>query len=168
MIGPSGSGKSTLMHMLGFLDQPTAGTIFFEAPGCVEDFAAAAGNHPLAENRIRIRFPGVQSPAPDDGFAEHAFTAGLQPGRKTANENFARSCQAKCSMPLAWPTAAHHRPNQLSAVAGKDSASRSPERLINEPRLILADEPTGNVDSVMAQTIMELFASLNKQGRTVV
>jgi ABC-type lipoprotein export system ATPase subunit len=160
VVGPSGSGKSTLMHLLGFLDQPTSGKITFDG----KDISAISPNE-----RATIRSQKI-------GFVFQAFN--LLPrisvlGNTLLPLSYSRAAQRGASNrateileQVGMKERANHRPNQLSG--GEKQRVAIARALINEPRMILADEPTGNLDSQTAKTIMELFTSLNKQGRTVV
>lgn len=160
IVGPSGSGKSTLMHLLGFLDSPTSGTILFDGM----EVARIGVNR-----RATIRGEKI-------GFVFQSFN--LLP-RLTVLQNIL--------LPLSYnrtpqPDARHrvwdildqvgmrdrarHRPNELSG--GQRQRVAIARALMNEPRILLADEPTGNLDSQTAKSIIELFTSLNAQGRTVV
>jgi len=91
VIGPSGSGKSTLMHMLGFLDQPTAGTILFEG----QDVSKISPRQraTIRANRIGFVFQAFNLLPADDGSAKHAFASGVQPGREAAPASFASASQ---------------------------------------------------------------------------
>ncbi len=160
ILGPSGSGKSTLMHLLGFLDSPTEGGVFFEGRR-LEDISGT--------QRARIRAEKI-------GFVFQAFN--LLP-RMTVFGN-ARLPLSYHSKPPAdadervhralalvdMEHRAHHKPGELSG--GQRQRVAIARALVNEPRIILADEPTGNLDSKTAATILELFEELNRQGRTIV
>ena len=163
VIGPSGSGKSTLMHLLGFLDQPSAGTILFEG----QDVSKISPRQraTIRANRIGFVFQAFnllpRMTVLQNMLLPLTYSRGERPTRKICRERAARVLEA-----VGMSDRAHHRPNQLSG--GQRQRVAIARALINEPKLILADEPTGNVDTAMAASIMELFASLNRQGRTVV
>ncbi|TAG28437.1 MAG: ABC transporter ATP-binding protein [Verrucomicrobia bacterium] len=160
ILGPSGSGKSTLMHLLGFLDSPSEGTLRFEGK------ALAAGDE---GRRARVRAEKI-------GFVFQAFN--LLP-RLTVRENV--------RLPLAYhplrpddeearvqraleqvgmSDRAKHKPSELSG--GQRQRVAIARALVNEPRILLADEPTGNLDSKTAGSILSLFKSLNALGRTII
>jgi ABC-type lipoprotein export system ATPase subunit len=163
VIGPSGSGKSTLMHLLGFLDQPSAGSIFFDG----QDVSKISGRAraTIRAERIGFVFQAFnllpRMTVMQNALLPLAYSRGERVRRRVSKQRVREVLDAVGMMDRA-----HHRPNQLSG--GQRQRVAIARALINEPKLILADEPTGNVDSAMAATIMELFASLNRQGRTVV
>ena len=163
VLGPSGSGKSTLMHLLGFLDQPTGGRILFDGRDV---------SHLSPRQRATLRAERI-------GFVFQAFNllprltvlqnvllplAYLRASRVERSVGRRRAMDVLEAVGLA--DRAGHKPNELSG--GQRQRVAIARSLVNEPRLILADEPTGNLDTVMAGNIMKLFADLNRQGRTVV
>ncbi|HBN08855.1 MAG TPA: macrolide ABC transporter ATP-binding protein [Cyanobacteria bacterium UBA8530] len=160
IMGASGSGKSTLMNVLGCLDSPTSGDYELED-------AAISGCKDVELARIRNR---------SIGFVFQSFN--LLP-RMTAVENVElpllysqvraperrqRALAALGEVGLAERV--HHRPNQLSG--GQQQRVAIARSIINRPRLLLADEPTGALDSKTSEEIMELFLKLNAEGMTVV
>jgi len=161
IMGHSGSGKSTLMNILGYLDTPTSGSYWLS-----EKNVAALSGDELA--RIRNR---------NIGFVFQGFNL-LK--RMTALDNVAapllyaginRSNSRKQALELLRRTGlenfAMHQPNQLSG--GQQQRVAISRALINQPPLILADEPTGNLDSQTSREIMSLFEQLNRdQGITIV
>jgi ABC-type lipoprotein export system ATPase subunit len=163
VIGPSGSGKSTLMHLLGFLDQPTSGSIFFEG----QDVSKISGRAraTIRAQRIGFVFQAFnllpRMTVMQNTLLPLAYSRGERLERRVSRQRVREVLDA-----VGMLDRSHHRPNQLSG--GQRQRVAIARALINEPKLILADEPTGNVDSAMAATIMELLASLNRQGRTVV
>ncbi len=161
IMGPSGSGKSTLMNILGCLDRPTEGKYFLED----EEVSL------LDKNRLaRIRNAKI-------GFVFQNFNL---LARTTALENAAlpllysnipqKQAQQKAMTSLAavgLKGREHHKTNQLSG--GEMQRVAIARALVNNPSLVLADEPTGNLDSRTGEEIMEIFRSLNEnQGITLV
>ena len=160
LMGPSGSGKSTLMNLLGCLDTPTAGS--YELNG---NDVSVMGDNELAEIRNH-----------EFGFVFQTFN--LLP-RSTALENVAlplvyaglgkeereaRAAEVLTQVGLA--DRMDHRPNQLSG--GQRQRVAVARALVNNPALILADEPTGNLDSKTSLEIMKLFDEIQAAGNTVV
>jgi len=155
VVGASGSGKSTLLHIMGALDRPTRGSVKINGKG-----ADAMGSDELAE----LRASAV-------GFVFQFFN--LIP-RLTALENvsvpsiFSRKNgdARKLLESVGLSHRAGHMPSQLSG--GERQRVAIARAMINDPKIILADEPTGNIDSVTGKKIMDIFKSLNRQGKTVV
>ena len=160
LMGPSGSGKSTLMNILGCLDSPTAGTYHINAKN-----VSSLPDDNLAEIRNK-----------EIGFVFQQFH--LLP-RLTALENVAlplvyagwsaKKRIAKANEMLAKVSLsdrAHHKPNELSG--GQCQRVAIARALVNDPSIILADEPTGNLDSKTSVEIMQLFGDIQASGNTVI
>lgn len=160
LIGPSGSGKSTLMNIIGCLDVPTSGDYYFEGEK-VQDFSA----NQLAEIRNKkigfvfqnfnllpyaTTFENVELPMIFKGVPARARRAKVMELLKKVN------LEAR----------AHHRPSELSG--GEMQRVAIARALTNEPRLILADEPTGNLDTKSGEEILKIFEELWAQGHTLV
>lgn len=160
LMGPSGSGKSTLMNILGCLDSPTSGTYILNN----RDVSKMKDND-LADVRNK-----------EIGFVFQQFN--LLP-RLTALENVAlplvyagiakkqRNEMAMAVLEKVGLTdRSHHKPNELSGGQGQRVAIA--RALVNNPSLILADEPTGNLDTKTSIEIMDIFNTIQSQGNTVV
>jgi putative ABC transport system ATP-binding protein len=160
IMGPSGSGKSTLMNMLGCLDTPTSGRFEF----CARDVASMEDGE-LAEIRnqkIGFVFQTFNLLARSTSLQNVELPliyAGVG-----AKERKKRATEALISVGLAERL--HHRPNELSG--GQRQRVAIARALVNRPSIILADEPTGNLDSRTGEDIMHLFESVYGQGNTIV
>ncbi|MCR4312480.1 MAG: ABC transporter ATP-binding protein [Candidatus Uhrbacteria bacterium] len=160
LMGPSGSGKSTLMHILGFLDRPTSGSYRF-----ADEEVASLADDAQAKRRSN-----------DAGFVFQAFH--LLP-RLTALENVmlplayqnvpvaerkTRATKLLSDMGLA--DRLDHVPNQLSG--GQKQRVAIARALVTEPKVIFADEPTGNLDSASSAQVLNLLRGLHVSGKTIV
>ncbi|HYJ37435.1 MAG TPA: ABC transporter ATP-binding protein [Chitinophagaceae bacterium] len=160
LMGPSGSGKSTLMNILGCLDSPTAGTYILNG----NDVSEMEDNQ-LAEIRNK-----------EIGFVFQQFN--LLP-RLTAVDNVAlplvyagipRKRRTEIAMNVlenvGLADRSHHKPNELSG--GQSQRVAIARALVNNPSMILADEPTGNLDTKTSMEIMEIFSKIQSTGNTVI
>jgi putative ABC transport system ATP-binding protein len=160
IMGPSGSGKSTLMNLIGFLDRPTEGRIIIKGSDI----------NTLSDKEV-ARLRGLEI-----GFVFQVFN--LIP-RLTALENVELPTYANSRSGVDTRKKAkdllrmvgleermHHKPGELSG--GQSQRVAIARALINDPAIILADEPTGNLDSKTGCEILNMFTRLNKDGRTIV
>ncbi len=159
VMGPSGSGKSTLLHLVGGLDRPTAGQIEFMGQRLDEmDENQLAIFRRQAVGFIFQSFNLVQSMTAAENVAFPMQFAGVPP-----KERLQRSLVLLDRVGLA--DRANHRPNELSG--GQQQRVAIARALVNDPQLILADEPTGNLDSSSGISVMQLLSDLHNSGRTV-
>ena len=158
IVGASGSGKSTLMNILGFLDKPTIGRYVLEGIDVsrLNDDQLAG----MRNKKIGFVFQNYnllsRTSAVDNVELPMIYNNSSQ-RRKRSMEALARVGLAE----RLW-----HKPNELSG--GEQQRVAIARALVNNPSLVLADEPTGNLDSVASTEIVSLFAQLNKEGITII
>ena len=160
-MGPSGSGKSTLMNLIGCLDSPTAGEYWLNGHRVSELERRRAGPDP--EQGDRLRLPDVQPAAPRHRL--HNVELPLVYAGMGAKER-RRAGEPRRSTRVGLGDRMHHRPNELSG--GQRQRVAIARALVNQPSILLADEPTGNLDSATGEEIMALFEALHVDGQTIV
>ncbi|HEX9013410.1 MAG TPA: ABC transporter ATP-binding protein, partial [Anaerolineaceae bacterium] len=160
VMGPSGSGKSTLLYLLGGLDRPTAGQISVNGQNIERmDENALAVYRRRTVGFIFQSFNLVASMTALENVAFPMRFAGIAPRKRAA-----RAMELLRQVGL--EKRAHHRPTELSG--GQQQRVAIARALVHNPPLVLADEPTGNLDTASGLSIMQLLADLHRGGRTVV
>jgi putative ABC transport system ATP-binding protein len=159
VIGPSGSGKSTLMHILGCLDTPTSGT--FRLDGVSIQDAAPRQLAAIRNQKIGFVFQFFNL-LPKLNVLQNVELPMVYAG-KGGRERRERAMTALKLVGL--ENRARHRPSQLSG--GQQQRAAIARALVNQPKIVFADEPTGNLDSHTGEAILELFRQLSAEGRTI-
>jgi len=159
IMGPSGSGKSTLMNIIGCLDRPTSGTIIIDGENIstVNDNQLAI----IRGRKIGFIFQKFNLMPSMTALKNVALPMVFLGGLKADREHRASELLAKVGL-TNWAT---HRPSELSG--GQQQRIAIARALVNNPAIILADEPTGNLDTKTGEQIMELLVSLNREGKTI-
>jgi len=160
IMGASGSGKSTLLNLLGCLDRPTSGTILLGDDDVTQlDDDRLSG---IRASRIGFIFQSYNL-IPQLTVLENIEVPLYYQGRLGPKER--QRCRELAEM-VGLGHRLRHRPSQLSG--GQQQRVAIARSLVNDPYFILADEPTGNLDSVTSEEILELLESLNRSGKTII
>lgn len=160
ILGPSGSGKSTMMNLVGCLDLPSAGAVYL-----TDNNIAKLSESTLATIRgkkigfVFQKFNLIPTLTALDNVALPALFQG-----KTKSERYSKAKELLSFVGLSHRLT--HKPNQLSG--GEQQRVAVARSMINDPDIILADEPTGNLDSKTGKLIMDLFQKLHKNGKTII
>lgn len=160
LMGPSGSGKSTLMNILGCLDRPTCGSYKLdgqEVANLTDDELALVRNKRIGF--VFQNFNLLSRISAADNVALPLIYAGVG---KTERKERAR----KVLDAVGLGDRADHQPNELSG--GQRQRVAIARALVNDPHIIMADEPTGNLDTKSTKEIMEIFEGLHREGRTII
>jgi putative ABC transport system ATP-binding protein len=161
LMGPSGSGKSTLLNLLGCLDRCTSGQYFLG-----EDDVSQMDDDQLSE--VRSRFIGFifqsYNLLPQYTVVENIEIPLLYQGCRITDET--RAHCVKLAEMVGLGDRLDHRPTQLSG--GQQQRVAIARSLVNDPHVILADEPTGNLDSHTSDEIMQMLRALNNAGKTII
>jgi len=158
IMGPSGSGKSTLLHLLGFLDKPDSGSYYLgekEVSNLTDDESA------ILRNRLAGFVFQQFHLLPRMTALENAELPLIYAGKRHLKEKALQQIEA-----VGLTQRASHQPNELSG--GERQRVAIARSLVNEPLIIFADEPTGNLDTKSGQEIMSILQKLNEQGKTIV
>ena len=162
IVGPSGSGKSTLMNIIGCMDRPTSGTYFLndrDVSGLSKNDLAAVRNHQIGfifqSYNLLPRYTAVKNV-----MMPLLYTGGNHGGEREWEQRAVAALQA-----VGLGDRLHHRPNQLSG--GQQQRVAIARALINRPSLLLADEPTGNLDTQSGAEIVALLRDLHAGGATI-
>ena len=159
VMGPSGSGKSTLMNIIGCLDRPTSGTVIIDGENI-----STVGDNELAEIRgrkIGFIFQKFNLIPTMTALKNIELPMVFIGGTKSEREQRAAELLGKVGL-TNWAT---HRPSELSG--GQQQRIAIARALCNNPSIILADEPTGNLDTKTGEQIMKILVSLSKEGKTI-
>lgn len=159
IVGPSGSGKSTLMHIMGFLDGQTNGTVVLAG----QDVSKLT---PVAAAALRNKYIGFIfqqfNLLPRTSALENVLLPTIYGSNQTGKAEYA----TKLLSDLGLSDRLQNYPNQLSG--GQQQRVAIARALINDPAVIFADEPTGNLDSKSGGEVVEILKKLNSEGRTIV
>jgi putative ABC transport system ATP-binding protein len=160
IMGPSGSGKSTLMHLLGFLDTPSGGKYFFEG----EDATNLTDNElaTIRNQKVGFVFQSFHLLPRTTATENVELPLMYSKGKKDDHTQRAQTMLQRVGL----GDRLDHMPNELSG--GQQQRVSIARALVNNPRVIFADEPTGNLDSVSSKEIMDIFKELHKEGRTII
>jgi putative ABC transport system ATP-binding protein len=159
IVGPSGSGKSTLMHILGCLDTPDEGEMMLDGIRITSASQSGLSRIRLAKIGFVFQFFNL---LPRLNVYQNVELPMIYAGtpRKQRRERVQRSLEM-----VGLADRARHRPSQLSG--GQSQRAAIARALVNDPRIVFADEPTGNLDTRTGETILQLFHDLHQQGRTI-
>ena len=160
VMGPSGSGKSTMLNLLGCLDRPSSGSYVL-----ADEDVSKLNDDQLSD--IRLKYLGfifqsfnlIAQLSVLENIAMPLFYLGWETDRSAKHA-------AEIAATVGLSERLRHRPTELSG--GQQQRVAIARALANDPRIILADEPTGNLDTATGEQIMELLVDLNRQGKTII
>jgi putative ABC transport system ATP-binding protein len=162
IMGPSGSGKSTLMNILGCLDAPTTGSYILDGTEITESNAGAFAE--IRNNKIGFVFQSFNL-LPRTSAIENVELPLLYRRQEKLRRSRIREMAEAALTAVGLAGRLFHKPSQLSG--GQQQRVAIARAIVTDPAFILADEPTGNLDSSMTQEIIELFHRLNAGGKTI-